>query len=293
MDYPGTDMMMAGAMHDISPSGQDDRRYPLSDRHEPNIRLVLKARGDNTPNTSPAIPPRVGHPTFPSSSNPYSYRRSRPQTSHQKAVDTNRKMRVEHILHRQLIDVHEDIRRRRKRRGESFGYTAMQRIYGLPEKYDTDDEQWGPGGLVQGQGEEDDYGEDALRYKKAMDRAVRRLERDAGGAAYHGVVRFHGKRKRKPEKVYSDDPPHEGEFKRPRKRALLPGRLNSSDFRPGNGVGPPEERGQGGGPKPEESLDDLDLDLLGESRDDENGEVDMEEDSGLDDTEGEGDEMSE
>lgn len=286
-------MMMTGAMHDISPSGQDDRRYPLSDRHEPNVRLVLKARGDNTPNVSPSMPPGVGHPTFPSASNTYSYRRSRPQTSHQKAVDTNRKMRVEHILHRQLIDVHEDIRRRRKRRRESFGYTAMQRIYGLPEKYDTDDEQWGPGGLVQGQGEEDDYGEDALRYKKALDRAVRRLERDADGAAYHGVVRFHGKRKRKPEKVDSDDPPHEGGFKRPRKRAFLPGRLNSSDFRPGNGLGPPEERGQGDGRKPEESLDDLDLDLLGESRDDENGEGDMEEDSGLDDTDGEGDELSE
>ncbi|KAI4206236.1 MAG: hypothetical protein LQ346_001207 [Caloplaca aetnensis] len=293
VDHPGTDMMMTGVMHDISPSVQDDRRYTLNDRHESNIRLVLKARGDNTPNISPAMPPGAGHPTFPSSSNPYSYRRSRPQTSHQKAVDTNRKMRVEHILHRQLIDVHEDIRRRRKRRGESFGYTAMQRIYGLPDGYDTDDEQWGPGGLVQGQGEEDDFGEDAMRYKKALDRAVRRLERDADGTVYHGVVRFHGKRKRKPEKVDPDDAAHEGEFKRPRKRAVLLGRVDRSHLRPGSGPGPLEERRQVGGPKPEESLDELDLDLLGESRDDENGEGEMEEDSGLDDTEGEGDEMSE
>lgn len=294
-DYPGTDTMMTGAKYEISPGVHDDRRYLLSDRQDPsNLRLVLKARGDNTPNISPAMPPGVGHPTFASNSNVYSYRRSRPQTSHQKAVDINRRMRVEHILHQQLSDLHKDVRRQKKRRGECFGYAAMQRIYALPGEYDTDDERWGPGGLIQGLPEDDDYGEDALRLKKALDRAARRLERDANGLACSGAVRYHGKRKRKQGKVGSDDVRHQEEFKRPRKREdEPPERFMSREARPGNGARHLEGRRQGNGLKQEESLDDLDLDLLGESRDDENGEDDPEEESGLDDTEGEGEELSE
>lgn len=287
---------MTAVMHNISPGVDDDRKYPPSDRYEPaNIRLMLKARGDNTPNISPAMPPGVGHPTFPSNSSAYSYRRSRPQTSHQKAVDINRKLRVEHILHQQLIQVHGDIRRLKKWRGESCGYTAMQRIYSLPSDYDTDDERWVPGGLVQGPGEDDDYGEDVLRHKKALDRAARRLERDANGVVFNGVVRYHEKRKRKQEKIGSDDLPHQGEFKRPRKREDgAPGRLESNEMRPGDGIRQRDgQQRQGNGLKHEDTLDDLDLDLLGESRDDENGEGDLEEESGLDDTEAEGDEMSE
>lgn len=289
---------MTGAVHDISPSVHDDRRYPLTDRHEPssNVRLVLKARDNNPQSISPALPPGVGHPTFLSNSNAYSYRRSRPQTSHQKAVDINRKMRVEHILHQQLTDVHKEIRRQKEWTGESLGYSAMRRIYDLPGEYDSDDERWGgPGGLVQGQGEDDDYGEDALRLKKALDRAARRLERDANGLVFNGVVRWHGKRKRKQEKRQSDDPPQQGVFKRPRKREDEPPRpLRMSDTRPDEGARQQQGgRRQANGLKQEESLDDLDLDLLGESRDDENGEGELEDESGQFDSEGEGDEMSE
>ncbi|KAL8975723.1 MAG: hypothetical protein Q9197_000065 [Variospora fuerteventurae] len=295
VDYPGTDMMMTGVVHDIFPGVQDDRRYPLADMSEPpNARLVLKARGENTPNLSPAIPPGAGHPTFPSNSHAYSYRRSRPQTSHQKAVDINRKMRVEHILHQQLREMHEHIRQRRRQRGLASGYMAMQRIYDLPGDHDTDDDRWGgPGGMVPGLGEGDDYGEEALRHKKALDRAARRLERDANGFVFNGLVRYHGKRKRKQEKSVSDDVPDQGESKRPGKREDEPhGGLRLSETKFGGGSRQLERQRQGHDSlKPEETLDDLDLDLLGESRDDDIGEGELEEESGLD--ESEGDETSE
>ncbi|KAL9015149.1 MAG: hypothetical protein Q9173_000229 [Seirophora scorigena] len=295
VEYPGADMMMTGVTHDISPGVQEDHRYPLAGMSEPpNVRLVLKARGENTPVLPPAIPPGVGHPTFPSNSHAYSYRRSRPQTSHQKAVDINRRMRVEHILHQQLREMHEHIWQRRRQRGLASGYTAMQRIYDLPGEHDTDDDRWGgPGGMVPGLGDGDDYGEEALRHKKALDRAARRLERDANGVIFNGIVRYHGKRKRKQEKSISDDVPDSGEFKRPGKREdERRGRLKSSQTKFGVGGRPLERQRQGhDGLKPEETLDDLDLDLLGESRDDENGEGELEEESGLDESEGE--EMSE
>ncbi|KAL8656684.1 MAG: hypothetical protein Q9210_000116 [Variospora velana] len=260
----------------------------------PNARLVLKARGENTPNLSPAIPPGAGHPTFPSNSHAYSYRRSRPQTSHQKAVDINRKMRVEHILHQQLREMHEHIRQRRRQRGLASGYMAMQRIYDLPGGHDTDDDRWGgPGGMVPRLGEGDDYGEEALRHKKALDRAARRLERDVNGVVFNGSVRYHGKRKRKQEKSVSDDVPDQGESKRPGKREDEPhGRLKLSETKFRGGSRQLERQRQGHDSlKPEETLDDLDLDLLGESRDDDIGEGELEEESGLD--ESEGDEMSE
>ncbi|KAL8843603.1 MAG: hypothetical protein Q9170_000107 [Blastenia crenularia] len=296
VEYPGTDVMMTGVMHDISPGTNDDRGHVFNDRHEPaNIRLVLKARADHTPNLSPAIPPGAGHTTFPSNANAYSYRRSRPQTSHQKAVDINRKMRVEHILHQQLIEVHEDIRRWKRKRGPPFGYTAMKRIYDLPDDYDSEDErQGGPGGLVQNLGEEEDYGEGALRHKKALDRAVRKLGRGPKGAFFNGAIYRPGKRKRKQEKDGSDDVQTDQRSRKARESAEeLPGYSRLSEMRVSNGARRQEGQRQGAGLKHEESLDDLDLDLLGESREDDNGEGDVGEESGLDESEEEGDEMSE
>lgn len=294
VEYPGSDMMMTGAVHDISPGAQADTKHTFSDRAEPaNIRLVLKSRGDNTTNASTAMPPGANHPTFPSNANGHGYRRSRPQTSHQKAVDINRKMRVEHILHQQLHRVHASIRKRKRRKGTSFVFAAMKRIYELPDGYDTEGERsWGPGGLVPGPGEKEAYGEDALRHKKALDRAIRRLERDDNGASMNGVVREgNPKRKAKQRSGGSDDRQsepgvgmagkgEEGYLKQPK----------SSQIRAEDEAQQHEEGGRGDGLKPEEGLDDLDLDLLGESRDEENGDEDVEdvEDSGLDDTEGEG-----
>ena len=284
---------MTGLVHDISPGVHDDRGRPWNDRQESsNIRLILKARGDNTPVTSPAVPPGVGHPTFPSNSNAYSYRRSRPQTSHQKAVDISRKTRVEHILHKQLIGVHEDIRRRKSKRGPPFGYTAMKRIYDLPDDYDSEDDRLGgPGGLVPNIGEDEDYGEGAMGHKKALDRAVRKLARGSKGALFNGLRIRPGKRKRKHEGNGGDDVPGEDEASKTGQRVddnrqhvrsmqIVRARLG-------------DRRQQGTGLKQEESLDDLDLDLLGENRDNDNEEGDIEEESVLDETEGEGDGMSE
>ncbi|KAL8707910.1 MAG: hypothetical protein Q9220_007130 [cf. Caloplaca sp. 1 TL-2023] len=296
-EYPGTDVMMTSVMHDISPSLYDERGRRSSDRPEStNLRLVLKSRGNNTPNvSSPAMPPGAGHPTFFTNANGHSYRRSRPQTSHQKAVDINRKMRVEHILHQQLIDLHTDIRRRKQRRGLCLGYMAMKRIRDLPASYDTDDERsHGPGGLMPNPGEREDYGEVALRHKKALDRAVRRLWRDDHAATPKGAISGSLKRKRKNAKASSAGDPLEQGFQGPDKPYdAPPGQLTSAQTRPVLG---PENRNaprpQKGPKQEEEGLDDLDLDLLGENRDGENGEEDLDSGSGLDDTDGEGDDLS-
>ncbi|KAL8854197.1 MAG: hypothetical protein Q9221_000911 [Calogaya cf. arnoldii] len=289
VEYPGSDMTMTGVMHDISPGVHNNTKHTFSDRAEPaNVRLVLKSRGagDGTSNASPAMPPGANHATFPSNADAPGYRRSRPQTSHQKAVDINRKMRVEHILHQQLRGVHASIRKRKQRRGSSFVFGAMKRIYELPDGYDTESEgTWGPGGLVPGPREEEDYGEEALRHKKALDRAIRRLKRDDNEASMNGVVR-EGKAKRKGKHRSGgfDDGQVGNEFRMPKKREE--GGIKQAESHPmGSGDEAVQQRAgrQGNGLKPEEGLDELDLDLLGESRDDEDVE-----DSGLDDTEGGG-----
>ncbi|KAL8767473.1 MAG: hypothetical protein Q9209_006059 [Squamulea sp. 1 TL-2023] len=293
VDLPGADMMMTGVMHDISPGVHNVIGSRLSDRPEPsNIRLVLKSRGDNSTNASPTMPPGASHPTFSSNANGHGYRRSRPQTSHQKAVDINRRMRVEHILHQQLHDVHASIRKQKKRKGSSFVFTAMKRIYKLPDGYDTEDERsWGPGGLVPNPGEKEDYGEDALRHKKALDRATRRLERDDNVASTNGLKGGSQKRKRKHQGGGSDNGQLGHNFGIPSKREEAPIKQSESHpTKPGHEARQHAERRQANGLQPEEGLDDLDLDLLGEN--DENGEEDVD-DSGLDDTDGEGDGLSE
>ncbi|KAL8857019.1 MAG: hypothetical protein Q9178_006424 [Gyalolechia marmorata] len=295
-EYSGPDTTMAGVMHEIFPAVQSDTAHRFSDRAEAaNMGSVIKPRGDNTTNVSPAMPPGSGHPTFSSNANGHGYRRSRPQTSHQKAVDINRKMRVEHILHQQLHEAHASMRKRKQRTGISFVFTAMKRIYELPDGYDTEDERsWGPGGLVPSRREKEDYGEDALRHKKALDRATRRLERDDNGARMNGVmVGGNERRKRKHQGGGSDDGQVEHEFRTPSKRENGPVKQREPDqIRPGHEARRQEEGEPGDELKPEEGLDDLDLDLLGESRDDENGEEDVD-DSGLEETEGEGDGLSE
>lgn len=57
----------------------------------------------------------------------------------------------------------------------------MTRIFDLPEDYDTEDEtskNWGPGGLVPGPNEMEDFGYEASFRKKVVNRALRRLGRE-------------------------------------------------------------------------------------------------------------------
>lgn len=240
-------------------------------------RMVFKTHGDHKMEISTPAPPGMGHPIIPTGNlNGNSHRRSRPETSHQKAVNMNRKMRIDHILHKQMLDQHASIRKERQRQSSSFGFLAIQRIHELPVNYDTENENsWGPGGLVPNPGEKEDFGETALRDKKVLDRAVRRLIREDDGEPLAGLVKGYRKRKRK-HSAYEND--GERSF---RKQDNHNGRQDARADRNHNG-----ER--------QEGLDDLDLDLLGESRDDDQMEDELDDDSmGMDESEGEGDDVTE
>lgn len=273
---------------------------------------VFKTRMDQRPDASTPAPPGISHPILHAgnSNGVISQRRPRPETSHQKAVNINRKMRIEHILHRQLLSHHSSIRKRKKKDSSSFGFTAMKRIKDLPDGYDTDDEQaWGPGGLVPNPDEMEDFGEEALRQRKSIDRAVRRLIRDDIGGPLERLVKGIRKRKRKASEGYAEVSNRSGgaassggtaggpgtrsrgrgEERGARKRNKHHHQNNNRESRNGG----PTRRDRSEGERRDEGLDDLDLDLLGESRDDDHDD-EMEEESGMEiDSEGEGDEGTE
>ena len=227
-------------------------RFPPANRSDPQ-RLVLKTRIE--PHSSSPVPPGSGHPILYSAiSNGLNSRRSRPETSHQKAVNMNRKMRIDHILHKQILAEHEEARRVKKKINSSFGMRVMKRVRTLPDMYDTEDEQhsWGPGGLMPNPNEAEDFGEEALAYKKAIDRALRRLYREEHRGSLGGVVEGYRKRKRK-LRGYGDD---EERDVRSRKRKRDGSR---------QAVRADQSRGE---EKPDDDLDDLDRALLGEGGDD-------------------------
>lgn len=139
----------------------------------------------------------------------------------------------------------------------------MNRVKDLPDMYDSDEENaWGPGGLLPSRSEIDDFGEEALSYKKAIDRAVRRLDRRENSMSFGRIAKQHQK-ERKP----LGDTDKNGI---PKKR---PKDLGSRVM----GIGESRVGGQH-----EEALDDLDLALLGEGQDEDDA-IDYE--SGMDDTE--------
>ena len=178
-------------------------------------------------------------------------------------------MRIDHIIHQKLIQEHEMIRQRRIGQNRTNVFRAMRRIRDLPDDYASGNEDsWGPGGLFPNGDEDEDYGEEAHELKKVLDRAVRRLEREGNatrlGTGYH-------KRKRK-----LDDQATEDERLEPSSRK----RYKSIEDRQPRMKG----RGKFGGESRGETLDDLDLDLLGESRDEEQMEEELEDDSGDDDS---------
>ena len=265
MAYDGPPMDMNGEA-----MGPLFGRLPPPNRSEPQ-RLVLKTRME--PHSSSPVPPGSGHPVFYSAiSNGMNSRRPRPETSHQKAVNINRKMRIDHILHKQILAEHDEARREKRRVNSSFGMMVMKRIRQLPDMYDTDEDNiGGPGGLLPNLNEVEDFGEEALAYKKAIDRAMRRLYREENRGSLGSMAEGHRKRKRK-SRGYADDEEKDG---RSRKRR----RDNSR-----HGMRTDRSRDE---EKHDDDLDDLDRALLGEGGDDDQDEEDS------DDSDGEEGDMTE
>lgn len=200
------------------------------------------------------------------------HRRPRPETSHQKAVSINRRLRIDNILYKQLQTVHKQIRKKKKIDTSTFAHRAMQRILDLPDDYDTEEESsWGPGGLIPNPEKEDnDYGGEALEQKKVLDRAQRRLTRADDNKS--------------PSRTDQDD--------------LVKMRTSVSINRHGGtaNIYNKHRRVRGGQPVlsddlarirglQEGELDDLDLDLLGEGRAGEHVDEESNEDTDMDGTE--------
>ena len=202
-------------------------------------------------------------------------RRSRPETSHQKAVIINRKMRIDSILFKKLVREQRRVKDRRREEGRTKVFRAMKRIRDLPDSYDSEDDldhAWGPGGLLPNfRDEAEDYGEEATRIKKVLDRAVRRLVREENGGLHSGAKRGYLKRKRKRDDFGTGD---ERSGSTTRKRSRISG---GGAFSKGSGLAREDIQ--------EEGLDDLDLDLLGESREDEQLEAELDGESVGEDSE--------
>ena len=258
------DSMSAAAANGVVPesSPATTRYQPLQSKASPHPLALQTTISPHFPGSSPiAAPPASGsHPIlsagFSGTSNG-AYRRQRPETSHQKAVNKNRRMRTDHILHKQMVGAQKAARRDKRRTSSSYGMLAYERVMEVPDMYDTEDERsWGPAGLVPNHGREgEDYGEESIRHKKVVDRALRRLGREGsgGGVSGHGMMRgLFPKRKRK-EREYLDE---DGDGGRERKRRKEGNDGQDTPVRERNGDGQPRQEG----------LDDLDLDLLGEGR---------------------------
>ena len=222
-------------------------------------RLVLKTHMDNFPQSSSPAPPGSGHPTFHTVSNGLGSRRQRPETSHQKAVNNNRKMRIDHILHNKIRHHHRMARERRSKYRASFGLMVMNRVKDLPDTYDTDDDgAWGPGGLLPNPREVEDFGEEAMSYKKAIDRAMRRLHRDENSGSLDGLVKgYHKRRRRSRDHIETFEKDGRSRKRRKDNEVL---------------IAPPDDGRSRS--RREEALDDLDLALLGEGQDDDEDDLD-------------------
>ncbi|KAJ5171518.1 uncharacterized protein N7500_004301 [Penicillium coprophilum] len=145
-------------------------------------RLILKTRMEHTPDASPA-PPGPNHPVLnrfiaePSLSSAPTMRRMRPLTQHQIAVEQNRRQRIDYLLAKRKSNAYRVLRAKRESEIPFARYGRL--LQGLPEGYDTDDEEtsWGKGGLFPNPEEEDDFGECASVFLSVVRKAARRLDR--------------------------------------------------------------------------------------------------------------------
>ncbi|MCJ1307865.1 hypothetical protein MMC25_001513 [Agyrium rufum] len=153
-------------------------------------RLILKHRSStsNIPphSSSPAPPGSSAHPILhPTSTAITSHpsRRPRHETSHQRAINNNRRKRIDRILHRKLVTEQISIRRKTRSRTSTLGFRAMMRIMDLPDNYDSEEEDanWGPGGILpRPDRDEMDWGAEARRLRRVLARAERRFVREDG-----------------------------------------------------------------------------------------------------------------
>lgn len=267
MPFAHNEAALDGLALESSPATAS-RYQPLQSKASPQ-RPALKTPVNNpssfVPGSSPPAPPGSTHPILSASA----YRRQRPETSHQKAVNKNRRMRTDHILHKQMLNAQKSARKEKRVSKSSIGMLAYERILEVPDMYDTEDERsWGPAGLVLNPGRElEDYGEEPIRHRKVVDRALRRFDRaeyaaNANGGAVGTVPMypwFNQKRKRKERDFDYENDENAGHLGGKRRR------------RDGNGV--LQDTNSEGQPR-QEGLDDLDLDLLGEGRSDDGSQDD-------------------
>ncbi len=246
---------------------------------QPITRLSQKAgKMDRDPGSSSPAP--YGQSFVGLHPNPAvtgTHRRARPETSHQKAVSRNRRMRVESILHKKLKEEQSRVNKEKKASKQTPLYRALLRIMDLPDDYETEDEgSWGPGGLVPNPGEKEDFGGEALYYKKVIDRAMRRLGRGKGSGPWGGTKLKHLGGNIQKQLGDQEHDSNEAIDSETTQRAN--GRTISHPPVPEPDESTPKHDQAKGST---EILDDLDLDLLGEGRE---GEEDSNSDSGSDDS---------
>lgn len=168
------------------------KRDPSANSSAGQQRLILKTKMEQTPDTASPAPPGSGHPILnqfepplsqpvppaaTTTTAPSSSRRPRPLTQHQLAVEQNRRQRVEYMLAKRK---NEEYSLLRKKRESEFPFARYARLLqGLPDGYDTEDEEhsWGKGGLIPNPLEEEDFGECASYYLSVIRKATRRLDR--------------------------------------------------------------------------------------------------------------------
>ena len=187
-----------------------------------------------------------------------------------------------------MLTAQKTARRTKKRSLTSYGMLAYERILGLGDLYETEDERgWGPGGAVPNPGRElEDYGEEGIRGRKVVERVLRRLGRgeravtngggEEGGMDYPWFNRTRKRKERESSVGGGGREREEGGLRRERGsgkrgRARIGG---GKGGRRSNGVSAGEAVATAGGAGAaerarQEGLDDLDLDLLGELRSDE------------------------
>lgn len=303
------------------PRNKQAKRDSSLNRAVGHQRLILKTRMDHTPDASPApsgsqsvMNRFIPEPSLSQAPG----RRPRPLTQHQIAVEQNRRQRIEYLLAKRRATEYRDLRIKRNNEIPFVRYGRL--LHGLPEGYDTEDDEksWGKGGLLPNPAEEDDYGECAQFFLSVVRKASRRLDRwdyeDANGpkkdrqrereerqkakAAFEADLRAANNRSRPrpsrggagPKRKFAGPTSTPGTGKKAGAARPKGGRSRPSGVDSGTAwdaeQGPRDEEMEG-------ELDDLDRELLGEGSGEEDGHAagDSSDESGDDDVEAEQDEV--